>query len=36
MRDRRKDILSGENGVSRDSEVGKRSSQAGEKDQNTG
>lgn len=29
MRDRRKDILSGENGVSRDSEVG-------EKDQNTG
>ena len=35
MRGKGKDILNGENGVSKDSEVGKRASQAGE-DQITG
>lgn len=33
---RGKDILSGENGVSKDSEVGKRPSQVGEEDQKVG
>lgn len=36
MRGRGKDVLSGVNDVSKDSEVGRRASQAGQEDQNMG